>query len=171
MRKNKIEKRLKVNGEITASQVHLIMDDGRSAGVVSLDQARYLAEQNELDLVELNGNVNPPIVKLLDYNKYRYQQEKNARSTVKPKSNDLKEIRLSFSIDEHDLSVKAKRAKEFLDAGHFVRAYIQLRGRENVFPDKAKQRLFQFQEMVDGELEQPVTHVGKRVQIIIKNKK
>jgi len=147
------------------------MDDGRSAGVVSTDQARYLAEQSGLDLVELNANATPPITKLLDYNKYRYQQEKHARGTAKPKTNDLKEVRLSFSIDSHDLMIKAKRAMEFLEEGHFIRVYIQLRGRENMFPDKAKQRLEQFQQTVDAVVEQPVTHLGKRVQIILKPKK
>lgn len=147
------------------------MDDGRSAGTVSVDQARYLAEQNGLDLVELNANAQPPIAKLLDYNKYRYQQEKHARAAGKPKTNELKEIRLSFSIDSHDLMVKANRAKEFLDQGHFVRVYIQLRGRENVFPEKAKERLSQFQQMVDAVVEQPVTHIGKKVQLIIKQKR
>lgn len=146
------------------------MNDGQSAGTISVDQARYLAEQYGLDLVELGGNAKPPVVKLLDYNKYRYQQEKHARSSPKQK-NDLKEMRLSFKIDAHDLSTKAARAKGFLDAGHFVRAYIQLRGRENVFPDKAKERLQQFQQMLGAEVEQPISHVGKRVLIILKPKK
>lgn len=147
------------------------MDDGRSAGVVSLDQARYLAEQHGLDLVELNGNAAPPIVKLLDYNKYRYQQEKHARAAGRTKANELKEVRLSFSIDSHDLEVKANRAKQFLKSGHFVRVYTQLRGRENVFPEKAKSQLEQFSQMVDAAIEQPVTHVGKKIQLIIKPKK
>ena len=146
------------------------MNDGQSAGVVSVDQARYLAEQYGLDLVEMGGNAQVPVVKLLDYNKYRYQQEKHARATPKQKT-ELKEMRLSFSIDAHDLSTKAGRAKEFLAAGHFVRAYIQLRGRENVFPEKAKQRLEQFREILDAAVEQPVSHVGKRVQIILKPSK
>ena len=141
------------------------------AGDVSLDQARYLAEQYGLDLVELNGSATPPIAKLLDYNKYKYQQEKHARASAKPKSGEMKEVRLSFGIDSHDLAIKAKRAKEFLDQGSFLKVYIQLRGRENMFPDKAKQRLMLFQEEVDAELEQPPLHIGKRIQIIIKPKK
>lgn len=141
------------------------------AGDVSLDQARYLAEQSELDLVELNGSAVPPIVKLLDYNKYRYQQEKHARSTAKPKTGEMKEVRLSFGIDSHDLAIKAKRAKEFLGQGSFLKVYIQLRGRENMFPDKAKQRLMLFQQEVEAELEQPPVQIGKRIQIIIKPKK
>lgn len=147
------------------------MSDGQSGGTVSLDQARYLAEQYGIDLVELNAQASPAIVKLLDYNKYRYQQEKHARIAGKPKVNEMKEVRLSFSIDDHDLMVKANRAKEFLDAGHFVRVAIQLRGRENVFPDKAKARLESFAQTVDAVIEQPVTHLGKKIHLIIKPKK
>ena len=146
------------------------MDDGRSAGEVSLDQARYLATQHGLDLVEVNSAAKLPIVKLLDYNKYRYQQEKVARQSHK-KSNALKEVRLSFSIDPHDLEVKAKRAREFLAEGSFIRVFMLLRGRENVFPEKGKQVLLNFQEVVGADVEQPVSQLGKRLQLIIKPKR
>lgn len=146
------------------------MNDGRSAGAVSLDQARYLAAQYELDLVEIGPNASPPIAKLLDYNKYRYQQEKHARGATKSKT-ELKEMRLSFRINSHDIETKAKRAKEFLDEGDFVRVYINLRGRENMFPDKAKQTLMDFVSHVEGEIEQPVNQAGKKIQLIIKPKK
>jgi translation initiation factor IF-3 len=146
------------------------MSDGQSAGSVSLDQARYLAHQYDLDLVEIGSGANPPIVKLLDYNKYRYQQEKHARGVAKVK-NELKEMRLSFSINAHDIATKAKRAKEFLDDGNFVRVYINLRGRENAFPDKAKKTLEDFATQVDGQIEQPVNQAGKKIQLIIKSKK
>jgi|GEM_PF-2033990 len=148
------------------------MSDGRSAGVVSLDQARYLAREHNLDLVEISSTNDPPIVKLLDYNKYRYQQEKLARQAqVNRKNNQLKEMRLSFSIDEHDLETKANRAREFLAEGHFVRVFIKLRGRENVFPGKAKQILFDFQNRVGGAEEQPVSQVANKVQLTMKPKK
>ena len=163
----KIERKFRLNEEITARQLHLIMEDGRSAGTVSLDQARYLAEQYGLDLVELNGSINPPIIRLLDYNKYRYQQEKQARGATKAK-NELKEIRLSFRIGENDLKTKGKRAKEFLDEGNFVRVFMTLRGRENVFPEKAKETLRQFQQSVGAVIEQPIIQEGKKVQMIIK---
>lgn len=146
------------------------MDDGRSAGTVSLDQARYLAAQSDLDLVEIGPAATPPVAKLLDYNKYRYQQEKHARGH-KAKTSELKEIRLGFKTDEHDLATKAKRAQQFLDQGHIVRVYIQLRGRENVFPDKAKQTLDQFRGRVNAETDQPISQVGKRVIIILRKKK
>ncbi len=146
------------------------MDDGRSAGKVGLDQARYLAAQAELDLVEIGPNASPPVTKLLDFNKYRYQQEKHARGN-KTRANDLKEIRLGFKTDDHDLETKAKRAQQFLDQGHIVRVYIQLRGRENVFPDKAKQTLDQFRQRTVSEMDSPITQVGKRIICILRKKK
>lgn len=148
------------------------MEDGRSAGTVTLDQARYLAEQYGLDLVEIAPNAVPPVARILDYNKYRYQQEKHARQTGKTsKSNEMKEIRFGFKTDDHDLSTKAKRAKEFLEDGNFVRVYITLRGRENIFPDKAKAKLELFRNMVEATTEQPPTHIGNKVAIILKSKK
>lgn len=165
-----IDKKYRINYEITAPEVHLILDDGRSLGVVPTSQARSLAKEKELDLVELNGNARPPIVKILDFNKYRYQQEKQSRGMAK-QSNELKEVRLSFQIGGHDLEVKAKKAKEFLDDGDFVRVFINLRGRENIFPEKAKQILLDFQQLVGADLERPISHEGKKVQLIIKKKK
>lgn len=160
-----IEQKFPVNEEIREREVHLIMQDGRSAGTVSLDQARYLASQYDLDLVQIN-NQKPPVVKLLDYNKYRYQQEKNAR-TVK-KTGQLKEMRLSFLIDEHDLATKATQARKFLADGSLVRLFILLRGRQNLFPDKGKAVLEKFRAAAGGEWEQNVTQVGKRLQAIIR---
>lgn len=164
------EAQFPVNDQIIADPVHLIMDDGRSAGTVSLDQAKYLAHQSLLDLVEISPRANPPVVKLLDYNKFRYQQEKQARQSA-AKNPQLKEIRLSFSIGTHDLETKARRARQFLSEGHFIRAFINLRGRENAFPEKAKQRLEDFMSTIGGVLEKDVTHIGKKVQLIIKPQK
>ncbi|MEK7548545.1 MAG: translation initiation factor IF-3 [Patescibacteria group bacterium] len=164
------EAQFPVNDQVLADPVHLIMEDGRSAGAVSLDQAKYLAHQASLDLVEISPRANPPVAKLLDYNKFRYQQEKQARQSA-AKNPQLKEMRLSFSINPHDLETKARRARQFLSEGHFVRAFINLRGRENAFPEKAKQRLVSFMSTIDGALEKDVTHVGKKVQLIIKPRK
>jgi translation initiation factor IF-3 len=146
------------------------MNDGRSAGVVSLDQARYLSNQYELDLVEIGPKASPPVAKILDYNKYKYQQEKHARQT-KSKSNELKEIRLGFKTDEHDIATKAKKAEKFLAEGNIVKVFVMLRGRENVFPDKAKQNLEMFRALINAEYDQPIIHIGKRVQCILRKGK
>lgn len=142
------------------------MPDGRSAGTVSTDQAKYLASQYSLDLVLINLNANPPIAKILDYNKFRYQQEKQSRGSKK--AVQLKEMRLSFRINSHDLETKANRARQFLAEGHLVRIFTLLRGRENLFPDKAKEVLQKFYELTGGQWDQPISQIDKRIQGIIK---
>lgn len=150
----------------------MILSDGSSRGVVSTQEALRLAREEGFDLVEIAPKANPPVAKLLDYNKFRYEQEKKARHSAKAAKNpQLKEVRLSFGIGAHDIETKAKRAVEFLDEGHFIRVFITLRGRENVFPDKAKQTLEAFRAATDSLVEQPVTHVGNKVQVILKPKK
>ena len=146
------------------------MADGRSVGDVSLDQALYLANQYELDLVEIGAKATPPVTKLLDYNKYKYQQDKHSRQS-KTKGNELKEVRLGFKTDEHDIATKAKRAKKFLDQGNIVRVFVMLRGRENIFPDKARQILVSFKDQIGAEFDQPITHIGKKVQCIFRKTK
>lgn len=146
------------------------MSDGRSAGDVSIDQARYLANQYDVDLVEIGPKANPPVVKLLDYNKFKYQQDKHARQN-KGKANELKEIRLGFKTDEHDITTKANKAVKFLEQGNIVKVFVLLRGRENIFPDKARQNLELFREKIGAEFDQPITHIGKRVQCILRKAK
>ncbi len=145
------------------------MPDGRTAGNVSIDQAKYLASQYELDLVLVNTNASPPIAKIIDYNKFRYQQEKQARGGKKV--GQLKEVRLSYRIDSHDLEIKAAQARKFLENGHLVRVFIKLRGRENLFLNQAKAGLEKFLALCGGQWEQSITQVDKRIQAVIKPKK
>jgi len=162
----------RINHEIRVPQVHLVLNDGESKGTVSTQEALRMARESGFDLVEIAPKAVPPVAKLLDYNKFRYEQEKKARQSAKAAKNpQLKEVRLSFRIGAHDIETKAKRAREFMDEGHFIRVLIVLRGRENVFPEKAKERLEEFRLATDAVVEQPVTHIGNRVQIILKSKK
>ncbi len=165
-------KELRVNSEITASQVHLILNDGQSRGTVSINEALQAAHQANLDLVEISPKAEPPVVRVIDYNKFRYEQEKRSRQSAKlAKNPQLKEIRLSYGIGAHDLETKARRAKEFLEAGNFVKVYIQLRGRQNIFPQIARGNLENFQKVLDADLEQEISHIGNRVSLVIKTKR
>lgn len=163
----KIEKNYPLNDEIRSPEVHLILADGTSAGVVTLQKAKDISNQENLDLVEIGSSAKPPVVKLMDYNKFAYTQSKQAKKS-KAKSNQLKEVRLSLLISDHDINTKADRAKEFLSEGHFVRAFINLRGRENIFAYKAKEVLAKFGVRIEATVEQPVNQVGKRLQVIFK---
>jgi translation initiation factor IF-3 len=149
----------------------LIGPKGEPFGVVSNDQAQFLAYDGGYDLVEINPNQTPPITKLMDFGKYRYEIEKKRREAKsKSKGPELKEVRLTRKIDKHDLETKARRAKAWLDDGDKVRVYLQLMGREFMFADQAKEVVAAFRDLVDGVYEQEPNQLGNRIIAIIRGK-
>ncbi len=121
----------KVNGDIRVPEMRLIGDDGTQYGVVSLEQAKLIADDSGLDLVEVSPGAQPPVVKLIDYGKYKYKlQKKQNEAKKKQITIQVKEIKFRPNIDSHDLQVKLKKAKEFLDAGDKIKMVMQFRGRE-----------------------------------------
>ncbi len=130
----------RVNRQIRAREVRLIDQDGKQIGIVPIQEALKIAEERGLDLVEVAPNANPPVCKLLDYGKFLYEmkkKEKEAKKKQKEHSMEVKDINLSLRIDEHDLKVKLKHMREFLDDGDKVRVRIRFRGRENIRPELA----------------------------------
>lgn len=122
---------LMINEEIRDKEVRLIGDDGEQLGIVDLKQAQQMADDKKLDLVKIAPTAKPPVCRIMDYGKYKFDQakkEKEARK--KQKTVDVKELRLSPSIDTHDVQVKVKKAKEFLKDGDKVKVSIRFRGRE-----------------------------------------
>ena len=125
------ERRLRINDMIRVPEVRLISADGRQAGVVSTDQAMELARDNGLDLVEVSPMARPPVCKILDYGKYKFEQEKRIKeSKRKQKLGKLKEIRMQPKIETHDLQFKARQVRQFLEEGNKVKVTIRFRGRE-----------------------------------------
>jgi translation initiation factor IF-3 len=111
--------------------VRLIDKDGSQLGVVPLSEALKISEDSELDLVEVAPQASPPVCRIMDYGKYKYQQGKREREArKKQKTSDVKEIRMHVSIDDHDFMVKAKHAEKFLEKGDKVKVSIIFRGRE-----------------------------------------
>jgi translation initiation factor IF-3 len=111
--------------------VRLIDDAGTQVGIISLREAQQLAEERDLDLVEVAPNASPPVCRLMDYGKFRYEQSKKEREARKhQKQTELKELRLKPKTDEHDLEVKAKKARRFLKSGDKVKFTVRFRGRE-----------------------------------------
>jgi translation initiation factor IF-3 len=107
-------------------------------GHLSRDAALSLAQDKALDLVEINPTARPPICKIMDFGKFKYEQAKKEKeSRAKQKETELKEIRLTAKIGDHDIEYKAKQAKEFFNSGNKVKISLRLRGRENVFVDNA----------------------------------
>ena len=125
------ERRLRINDMIRVPEVRLISADGSQAGVVSTDQAMELARESGLDLVEVSPMARPPVCKILDYGKYKFEQEKRIKeSKRKQKLGKLKEIRMQPKIETHDLQFKARQVRQFLEEGNKVKVTIRFRGRE-----------------------------------------
>ncbi len=126
-----MEKRLRINNFIRVPEVSVIDEAGKQIGIMKLSEAMKLALDQELDLVEVGPNAQPPIAKIMDYGKYRYQKERQERkSGSRPKEQETKTIRVGFKTGTHDMLVKAKKADEFLGDGHLVKVELTLRGRE-----------------------------------------
>ena len=126
-------KGLRINEQIRVREVRLIDDEGEKSEVkiISTREALDLAKERNLDLVEVSPNANPPVCKILDFGKYRYEQEKRLRDSRKnQKALKIKEIRMQPKIGSGDLDTKAKHVQEFLDEGDKVKVTIRFRGRE-----------------------------------------
>ena len=124
-------KGMRVNEQIRVREIRLIDDEGEQKGIVPTIEALRMAKERELDLVEVSPNANPPVCKILDFGKYRFEQEKKLRDSKKnQKVLKLKEIRMQPKIGAGDLDTKAKHIQEFLDEGDKVKVTIRFRGRE-----------------------------------------
>ncbi|MBO4387327.1 MAG: translation initiation factor IF-3 [Treponema sp.] len=124
-------KGMRVNEQIRVREIRLIDDEGEQKGIVPTLEALKMARDRDLDLVEVSPNANPPVCKILDFGKYRFEQEKKLRDSKKnQKVLKLKEIRMQPKIGSGDLDTKAKHVQEFLDEGDKVKVTIRFRGRE-----------------------------------------
>jgi len=138
-----------INEDIRANELRIISGDGEQLGVMSRSEALALAEEKNLDLVCVSPNAKPPVCKILDYGKYRYElQKKEKEAKKKQHTTEVKEIRLSVFIDGHDVQVKAKTASKFLQNGDKVKVSLRFRGRERDYKDKGFDVMNQFAEEV-----------------------
>lgn len=142
----------RVNREIDSPQVQLITDDGDNKGVVSIGEALALAEEAGLDLVEISPHNKPPVCKILDYGKYKYQaQKKAAEARKKQKTIEIKEIKMRPNIDTHDYEVKIKAARRFFEEGDKVKVTLRFRGREMAHQDLGMKLLLRVRDEL-GEI-------------------
>ena len=142
-----ISKESRINEEIRAKELRVIDDTGTMVGIMSRNEALALAEAKKLDLVEISPNANPPVAKILDYGKYRYDlQKREKEAKKKQKTIQVKEIRLSTFIEEHDILVKAKTACKFLKEGDKVKVSLRFRGRERDYVNKGRDVMNAFAE-------------------------
>ena len=138
-----------INGKIGDREIRLIGSQGEQIGVMNSKEALRMAREEELDLVLIAPNANPPVCKIIDYGKYRYElarKEKEARK--KQKVIEIKEVRLSPNIDENDVNTKAKAARKFLEKGDKVKVSLRFRGREMSHMNQSRHILDDFAEKV-----------------------
>ena len=146
-----IKKRsIRINEEINVSEVRLISETSEQVGIVPVDEARQRAESVGLDLVELSPNSKPPVCKIMDFGKYKYELAKKEKETKKKQHVIVtKEIRLRPKIEEHDFQFKLRHARSFIEAGNRVKATVMFRGREMVHKEYGVKVMDRFQEEME----------------------
>ena len=168
-------KRHRTNQFIRVPAVRLIDENGENIGVIDTDKAMEMAQEKGLDLVEVSPLANPPVVKIVDYAKMKYEKEKERRKEkAKQKKIEIKGIRLSLRISDHDIQVRINRAKDFLADGDKVKIDMQLRGREMQHKDLAREIMNKFVADIGNltpiNIEAPLSVMGGRLSTIITNK-
>jgi len=167
-----ISKYTRLNQDIRANSLRVIDQDGKQLGVLSRAEALQMAAEQELDLVEISPDANPPVAKIVDWGKYNYQRtkqlQKNKRNT---KALEMKQIRFGLKIGEHDLEIKMKKVIGFLEAGHKVKLTIFYRGRELAH----KELGFKLAEKVISDfgdqivVDQTPQFAGKQLNLVIRS--
>jgi translation initiation factor IF-3 len=160
----------RTNDRIRVPQVRLVGPAGEQVGVVRIEDALRLAQEADLDLVEVAPDATPPVVKIMDYGKFKYEQAQKLKEARRNQANTiLKEVRFRLKIDKHDYETKRKRAEGFLQAGDKVKAMILFRGREQSRPEQGVRLLQRFAEDVAefGTVESTPTIDGRNMVMVI----
>ena len=158
-----------INEKIRAREVRLIDEDGKQLGIVPISEALRLAREKEFDLVEISPKATPPVCKIMDYGKFKYQLAKKAAEARKKQTViQVKEMKLGLKIEEHDLQVKLRHMKEFLADGDKVKITVMFRGREILHKDKGESLAFKIIEQLKGvgDLEQKPRFDGRNIIMI-----
>lgn len=162
-----------INEQIRDKEVRVIGTDGEQLGIMSSKEALKLAEEAELDLVKIAPTAKPPVCKIINYSKYKYElarKEKEARK--KQKTVDVKEIRFSPNIDKNDLNTKINQARKFLAKGDKVKVNLRFRGRELAHVDSSKHILEEFAEALEdcATIDKPAKFEGRSMIMILSGK-
>jgi translation initiation factor IF-3 len=166
------DKDLRINEQIRVREVRLIRDEGEQQ-VLSTVEALEIAREQALDLVEVAPQANPPVVKIMDYGKYKFENEKKIRdSKKKQKLLKLKEIRMQPKIDEHDLDFKSKHVREFLAEGNKVKVTVRFRGRELAHTELGLDVLKDVLQRIEGDyvMDKPPAMEGRFMSMVLSPK-
>ncbi len=161
-----VTKDIKVNEQIRVREVRLIDADGGQLGIVSISEALRIADDRELDLVEVSPNVTPPVCKILDFGKYRYQLSK--KQTQK-KTMDVKEVKIRPQITNHDLGLKVKNIRRFLDEGNKAKITMFFKGREIIRPELGMKVFERMKQLLTGKfnIEQSPKLEGNHITMVV----
>lgn len=165
-----IANELQTNEQIRDRSVRVIADDGEQLGVMTLGEAQDIAYDKGLDLVKVSPNAHPPVCKIMDYGKFRFEQAKKQKEAKKnQKIIVLKEMRLSATIDKHDMEVKAKNVNKFLKAGDKVKVSIRFKGRQMTHTENGRKVMNEFLTMVEenGVMEKSAKLEGRSMFMIL----
>jgi translation initiation factor IF-3 len=160
----------RVNTAIQAPQLRVIDSDGKQLGILPRREALRLADERQLDLVEVAPNADPPVAKLMDFGKYQYEKAKREREARKSRKEiEVKEVRLRPKTDEHDINFKVRQARSFLQSGAKVKVRMRFRGREIYNLDVAKQQFDRFASELEGVgvIEQRPSFEGRTMLMIM----
>jgi len=164
------QRKHRINNEITAKEVRVVDSDGGMLGIMNIKDALKLAEEREIDLVEIAPQANPPVCKLIDYGKFSYELQKKEKQIKKNSTaSQMKEIRFKSRTASHDFNFKLKHARAFIEEGSKVKASVIFRGREIVHTDIGKELLEKFiEEMSDiAKVDSPLKFEGKNLSVIL----
>lgn len=170
------EKDLFINEQIRAKEVMVIGPNGEQLGIKSIKDAITLSTYAGFDLVMINPNGNPPVCKVMDYNKFKYQNKKKQKENIKKQREanlEMKEYRLSVSIDIHDFNTRVNNSSKYLQKGHRVKASIRFKGREMAHTELGKDVLLRFAEALNdvADVEQKPVLEGRNMTMILMPKK
>ena len=163
-------KEMQINEEIRDKELRVIDADGEAIGIMSAAEALKIAEEKNLDLVKIAPQAKPPVCKIMDYGKYRFEQTKREKEARKNQHViEIKEIRLSLNIDKHDFETKVNHAKRFLESGNKVKVSIRFRGREMAHPENGLVTMSNFSEACSefSSVEKPAKLEGRSMQMFL----
>ena len=163
-----------MNDDISVDEVRCLIDGAEPLGIVSRDEAMEKANELALDLVLISPDAKPPVAKIMDYGKFKYQEEKKKKEAKKRQTKiEVKEIKFSVKIAENDIAYKVKHAREFLEAGKHVKFRVFLKGREMAHPEAAKEVLLRVWPMVEdiAVMDKPPRFEGRYYNMYVVPKK
>jgi translation initiation factor IF-3 len=167
----KKDKRIRINEEIRAKEVKVISKEGKMLGIFSLTNALKIAEEEGVELVEVVADITPPICKIMDYGKYKYEQRKKEKR--RKKTVEIKELKITMKIQEHDLDIKVKKGREILEQGDKLRVKMKFRGREIMYQEEGMKVMMHFFEKLSdvGRMEVSPHMEGRSCIMVIGGKR